>query len=105
MEMLLALFPYIGSFIISFGDASFKTFQQRNISGGNERAAFVTSFPISGISIANVNFVLMAGWWILASASLGGACGVVAAMRLHKYLFKRNQNGEQTATDLGDSRT
>lgn len=104
MELLIAIFPYLGSFVISFGDASFKTFQQRNISGGNERAAFITSFPISGISIANVNFVLMAGWWILASASLGGACGVVAAMRLHKYLFKRKQNGEQDDTNLGNPR-
>lgn len=105
MELLLTIFPYFGSFIISFGDASFKTFQQRNISGGNEKAAFITSFPISGISIANVNFVLMAGWWILASASLGGACGVVAAMRLHKYLFKRNQRGEPETANLGNPGT
>lgn len=90
----MTILPYIGSFIITFADSSCKTFQQRNIASGKEGAAFVTSFPISIIGIANVSFVLMVGWWIMVSACLGGAFGVVAAMRLHKFLFQKKNDGE-----------
>jgi hypothetical protein len=61
--------------------------QQLNVSAGFAWAAFATSAVIS-----SANWVLFkhvpqpTGWWDFAGYTLGGCCGVVAAMRLHPWL-------------------
>jgi hypothetical protein len=87
-QIAMTLLPYVGSILSSFGEASVKAFQTRNIAQGHERNAFYTSILVAGSYVANVNFVIMGGWWVLLTAVIGGSFGTVFAMRLHKFLFK-----------------
>lgn len=79
---------YLLSTITTFLAAFVKTFQQRNIVQGHIKTAFVTSWIITALEIATIGFVVAEGWYILFSAGLGGAIGVVTAMKTHSKLFK-----------------
>lgn len=79
---------YLLSFITTLSAAFVKTFQQRNIVNGHVKTAFCTSWVITGMEIATIGFVVSEGWYILLPAGLGGAIGVVLAMKLHTRIFK-----------------
>lgn len=79
---------YLLSVLTTFAAAFVKTFQQRNIVNGHVKTAFVTSWAITGLEIATIGFVVSEGWYILFSAGFGGAVGVVAAMKMHKQIFR-----------------
>lgn len=87
-QTVMTLLPYVGSILLSFGEASVKAFQSRNIAQGHEKTAFYTSVLVSATNVANITFVVMGGWWVLLPIAIGGSFGTVFAMRLHKYLFK-----------------
>lgn len=79
---------YILSTFTTFSAAFVKTFQQRNIVQGRVKTAFLTSWVVTGLEIATIGFVVAEGWYILFSAGLGGAVGVVTAMLTHSKIFK-----------------
>jgi uncharacterized membrane protein YsdA (DUF1294 family) len=87
-QTVMTLLPYVGSILLSFGEASVKAFQSRNIAHGHEKPAFYTSVLVSSTNVANITFVVMGGWWVLLPIAIGGSFGTVFAMRLHKHLFK-----------------
>ncbi len=76
------------SAVITFCAAFVKTFQQRNIVQGRIKSAFLTSWVITALEISTIGLVVSEGWYIIFSAGLGGAFGVVGAMKMHSKLFK-----------------
>lgn len=86
---MISAWLYVLSFLTTFSAAFVKTFQQRNIVQGHVKTAFFTSWVITGLEIATIGFVVSEGWYILFSAGLGGAVGVVIAMQMHSRIFKK----------------
>lgn len=79
---------YVLSMLTTFSAAFVKTFQQRNIVQGRMKSAFFTSWLVTGLEITTIGIVVKEGWYVLFSAGLGGAIGVVGAMKMHSKLFK-----------------
>lgn len=78
---------YTLSILVSFSLAFAKAFQTKVIVQGNRSLAFFMSMVITSCEVATVSFVVMTGWWVLLTAGIGGAIGVVCAMTFHRRVF------------------
>lgn len=68
-----------------------RAIQSQNVIGGHYVAAAATSYAIAAGEIAVVGAIMVSGWsaWIWIGS--GGALGAVAAMWLHRALFRSKQ--------------
>lgn len=89
---------YILSALAAFTLAFAKAFQTKVIISGNRRLAFCVSMLITSCEVATVSFVVQVGLWVLLTAGVGGAAGVVCAMTFHRRLF--DHRAESTPSPL-----
>lgn len=85
---ILLVLVYIGSALATFTLAFAKTFQMKNIVAGHVKSAFFMSWLVTGLGVADVSFIVMAGWWALLSTGIGGSIGVVISMKMHSKIYK-----------------
>lgn len=89
-------------FSATFAVVFFLGLQQLNVSAGDQLAAFVTSFAISGANL--ILFKVLpgpTGWMELAAYFVGGSFGIVASMRAHPRLraFFASSEAPSTLSD------
>jgi len=80
---------YVYSFILAFLAAGIKGFQHKNVIGGHRWTLFVTSFFMFVFNVATFTLVLTTSWTTAISGGLGAAFGIVFALDLHDWIFKK----------------
>ena len=64
--------------------------QSLNVTSGQYKAAFLTSFLIGGSNLVILRTVPQGDVWSVAAYLLGGPIGIVASMWLHKRFMRPN---------------
>lgn len=80
------IWPGIATFVFIF----LKAFQQRNVAfDAPAHIVIATSLAMAFVEIYVIAFVATAGYSLalVASIGLGGGCGAVISMRLHRRIF------------------
>ena len=90
--MTESLWIYPLSVGVSFAAVFLKGFQHKNVIGNHQRTVFFTSYAMAVFDVASVTLIVRGGWWIALTSGTGAAFGMVAAIRLHDWLFKRKAN-------------
>ncbi len=80
---------YATSVAVSFVSVFLKGFQHKNVIGNHVRTVFFTSYAMAVFDVLAVALVVKGGWPIALSAGTGAAFGMVAAIKSHDKLFKR----------------
>lgn len=77
--------PFLASFVLVLT----RGFQQKNVIHDLHIPAFFTSFVIAAGEVGVIMSGVQYGWSAVPWIGLGGGCGVVLAMVIHKKVFKK----------------
>lgn len=87
---MIALAIFASTFVLVFALG----FQSLNVNNGHFRAAFLTSFAISGSNLVLFKTLPQADVLQIAAYLLGGPLGIVASMWTHKRVMKSGRKVE-----------
>ena len=90
---------YLASIFVSFVSVFLKGFQHKNVIGHHVKSAILTSYFMATFDMLAISLVIKGGWPIALSAGTGGTLGIIAAMYLHDYMFKKWENDVHSSTD------
>lgn len=80
---------YVLSTVVTFTSVALKGFQHKNVIGNHQKTVFFTSIAMAVFDFASVTIIVKGGWPIMITSGLGAGFGMLAAMNLHDYIFKR----------------
>lgn len=80
---------YVTSIVVSFISVSLKGFQHKNVIGDYRKSIFVTSYLMAAFDVLAVTIIVKGGWWVILTSGTGAAFGMLFAVNLHDWLFKR----------------
>ncbi len=83
-QMLLGL-------VVTFLSVFLKGFQHKNIEGNHMKLIFFTSYLMAIADIFTVGLIVKNGMWMILPSGTGAAFGMIASIRLHRKLIKKDK--------------
>lgn len=80
---------YVISIMVSFVAVSLKGFQHKNVIGNHLKSVFFTSYLMAAFDVAAVTLIVKGGWPIAITSGTGAAFGMIAAIKLHDWVFRK----------------
>lgn len=77
------------SVIVSFISVALKGFQHKNVIGNHLNSVFYTSVLMGMFDWAAVTLIIKGGWPIAITSGIGAGFGMLASIKLHDKLFKK----------------
>ncbi len=89
---------YIIAALVNFINIGLRVIQTKNIIGVYYKSAYVTSWLMSVVAVANIVIVTEDGYVMIIPIGLGGSLGCITSMYFHDKLMKR-KNDMSTSKD------
>lgn len=82
---------FIISFLLTFSSVFLKSFQVKNMVGGQYWLMFVTALVLGAFEVIAPQVSVKGGLWLILTGSLGAGTAIVLGVKFHDVLFKPKQ--------------
>lgn len=82
---------FLISFALTFSAVFLKSFQVKNMVGGQYWLMFLTALVLGAFEIIAPQVSVKGGLWLIISGSLGAGSAIVLGVKFHDVLFKTSK--------------